>query len=269
MSRHVEILRRARLDAELFACQSPGGNGGSVPRKAGVGKAGVEREPEYRGGAPAGPAEEKGGTGRDQWQQLVHELFLHKGIEAHSAVGLASATAGEGTSFVAFHLAAELARPAGWPTLLLDANVHRPAQADRLGVEPDPGLRHLLLDKDFPLESCLRQTAIDSLWLLPAGSASNGSSGAPDWTHFRRVFEALRGRFAAIIADLPPVNFSTDATILGPLFDGVVLVVEADLCSREVIQNAVARLRRANPNVMGTILNKRKFFIPAPLYRRL
>lgn len=270
MSRHLQILRRAKLDAELFA-RTPaagsgyvrGGNGrNAVPPGTLPGQE-APAEPE------AGDGSWKNGDGRGQWQQLIHHLFLRRGSGGRLSVGMASATAGEGTSFVAFHLATELARSTAQPTLLLETNVHRPAQAQQHGVDADPGLRHLLLDRNFPLESCLRQTGIEQLWLLPAGSAVNGSSGALDWTRFRQIFGALRERFCGIIADLPPVNLSTDAMIIGPVFDGVVLVVEADLCGREVIQSAAARLRRANPNVMGTILNKRKFFIPAPLYRRL
>lgn len=252
MSRHLEILRKAKLDAELFA-PSAGCEG---PREARSSGAAADRTP-------------WGGGHRNHWQQLVHELFLHSTGQARAAVGLAAATAGEGTSYVASHLAAELARSTGLPALLLEANLHRPSQAKRHGVEPDPGLRHILLDRSFPLDSCLRQTAIESLWLLPAGSAPNGSSGPPDWTCFHSLFEGLRRRFAGIVADLPPVNLSADTSILGPLFDGLVLVVEADLCSREVIQNAVVRLQRANPNLLGTVLNKRKFFVPEPLYRRL
>ena len=250
MSRHLAILRKAKMEAELFASPTPSGAGAAA--------------------APArAPAAPDSVQNRDQLQQLVHELFLRRGPEARYALGLAWATAGEGTSYVAFHLAAELARLAAQPTLLLEANAYRPALAERLGVEPNPGLRQLLLNQQIPLEQCLRQTPIERLWLLPAGTAGNGFVGAPDWTAFRRVFQGLRERFSGIVVDLPPVDLSTDSQIISSFFDGVALVVQADFSSREVIQNAVTRLRRANPNLVGTILNRRKFFIPGPIYRRL
>ncbi|MBI3665382.1 MAG: CpsD/CapB family tyrosine-protein kinase [Acidobacteria bacterium] len=253
MSRHLAILRKAKLDAEMLGSVAPLRHG----------------EATGRGGTAAAPALADPAQSRDQLQQLVHQLFLRRGPVARYALGLVSATAGEGTSYVAFSLTAELARSTAHPALLLEANMYRPSQAERLGVEPHPGLRQILLDPKLPIEQCLRQTAIQHLWLLPAGPAGSSFGGAPDWTGFRKIFQALRERFAAIVADLPPINLSTDAQIVSALFDGVALVVQADLCSREVIQNSVARLRRANPNVMGTILNRRKFFIPAPIYRRL
>ena len=245
------------MDAELFARGAEPRNGQSRPK--------AQRPPP--GASSTGGADST--HSRDEWQQLTHQLFLRRNGDAPRSVGIASATAGEGTSYVAFHLAAELARATARPTLLLEANVYRPSQAEQHGVPPNPGLRQLLRDRNFPLDSCVHQTAVETLWLLPAGSTVDGLSRAPDWTNFRCVFESLRGRFSAIIADLPPVNLSSDAMIIGRLFDAAALGVEADLCGREAIQNAVSRLRRANPNVMGTVLNKRKFLVPEMLYRRL
>ncbi len=243
MSRHRTMLERAAREKTMF---------------------GFPPAMDSRFGPAFAPA-----NGHDQWQQLAHQLFLSSGPDARGSVGLASATAGEGTSYVAFHLAAELARSSWGRTLLLEANAHRPCQSERCGLPPDPGLRQLLDDKRFSLDDCLRETAVEQLWLLPAGSGLDGGGQSPDWAGFRELFAELRGRFAAIVVDLPPVNLSTDFLILGPLVDELVLVVQAGCCGREVIQNALARLRRANPNVRGTVLNRRKFVIPAPVYRRL
>ena len=244
MSVHLEILRRARMEGELYstAVIAP------------------SAEPERRAAARRPPV-------RDQWQQLVHELFLRRESET-AAIGLASATAGEGTSFVARHLAAELARMSERPTLLLELNVYRPVQASAHGVEPDPGLRRLLASREFPVEECLRETGVQHLWVLPAGSGGP-SGGTPDWMCLPRVLDALRRQFRALVVDLPPVNLSSDATIAARWLEGLVLVTEADACSREVIQSATARLRRANPNLLGAVLNKRRFVVPEAVYRRL
>ena len=114
MSRHLEILRRAKLDAELFL-------------RAGAGENGHTRRP---GLQPVLRTSWATGHARDQWQQLVHELFLRRRHDARYSLGLTSATPGEGTSYIAAHLAAELARSAAQPTLLVEANLYRPAQAE-------------------------------------------------------------------------------------------------------------------------------------------
>ncbi len=251
MSRHVEILRQAKLDAGLFGFPAQT----ALDRKA---------RPHVDGAsAPRSPQD------RDQWQQLVHALSVNRRLQSPYAIGLASATAGEGTTYAAFHLAAELARSSARPTLLLEANLHRPDLAERFGLEPGPGLAQLLRGEGYSLEDCIRETPMEQLALLAAGADENSAGNTIDWGGLRSLYATLRERFAAIVVDLPPVNLSPDFLIVGPLLDGLVLVVHADLCSREVIQNAVARLRRANLNLLGTILNKRKFFVPGPIYRRL
>ena len=235
MSRYLAILRKTRREDELF-------------------------------GRPAAtPA-----NGRERWRPLMQEIFHRRGVPAPQAVGFASATPGEGASFVAAHVALEVARSTGRPTLLLEANLHRPAQATQHGVDPDPGLRQLASNPEVTLESCLQPSPTGSLWILPAGSNGvNGSKALPDWSRLERAFAAMRERFPAILVDLPPVNLSGEAILVGTLLDAVVLVVEAGLCSREVVEHAATRLRRADLNVIGAVLNKRKLPIPEPLYRRL
>jgi Mrp family chromosome partitioning ATPase len=246
VSRRVELLRRARLDGELFARSA-------IPPS-------VTR-------APASPALLRSWrTATGCWQQLAHEVFLRRNGRERGVVGLASATSGEGTSYVTGHLAVELARMSEQAILLLEANVYRPTQADRHGIEPEPGLRRLLAERELPLEEVLHQTGIENLWLLPTG---HRALTTPEWTSFPPTLRRLRERFSAIVVDLPPVNLSSDVTILGAWLDGLVLVVEADTCSREVIQSAVERMRRASPNLLGAVLNKRKFVIPESIYRRL
>jgi len=239
MSVHLAMLRRAHLDGELFG----GRSAAAAPPRASGGAAGAGPEP---------------------WPGLFHELFLRAG--GRQAVGLAAPSSGEGASYVAARLAAEAARACGGPALLLEANLRRSSQAQLHGVEPEPGLSRFLLDKGLPLESCLRQTAAPALWVLPGGPAT---TEAPDWTRLAEAVAGLRRRFAAIVVDLPPVNLSPEVAIVTPLLDGVVLVVEADHSSREVIRSAEEKLRRANPNLLGAVMNKRKFFVPEPIYRRL
>jgi Mrp family chromosome partitioning ATPase len=51
--------------------------------------------------------------------------------------------------------------------------------------------------------------------------------------------------------------------------DGVVLVIEAERVRTPVIERAVDTLQDCGANVLGAVLNKRRFPIPRFLYKRL
>ena len=56
--------------------------------------------------------------------------------------------------------------------------------------------------------------------------------------------------------DTPPVGTISDALVLSPECDGVVLVVQAGGLPREVIQRCKARLDSAKARLLGVLLNK-------------
>jgi len=51
--------------------------------------------------------------------------------------------------------------------------------------------------------------------------------------------------------------------------DGVILVVEAERLRREVVQRSMAILEDTGANVLGVVLNKRKYPIPGMFYKYL
>jgi Mrp family chromosome partitioning ATPase len=56
---------------------------------------------------------------------------------------------------------------------------------------------------------------------------------------------------------------------IAALMDGVVLVVEAEKTRWEVANKVREALVQADANVLGVILNKRRFHIPEWLYKTL
>ena len=53
------------------------------------------------------------------------------------------------------------------------------------------------------------------------------------------------------------------------IFDGIILVVEAEKTKWEVVQLAIDKLQSMGGRVIGTILNKRKYYLPRFLYENI
>ncbi len=101
---------------------------------------------------------------------------------------------------------------------------------------------------------------------------ADGSDGTVAGIHapgFERVLSALRARFALIVFDAPPADVAPDAFALASRSDGVVLVVEAERTRWQVADAVRARLEEQGGRILGAVLNKRRFYIPGWIYRRL
>jgi non-specific protein-tyrosine kinase len=60
------------------------------------------------------------------------------------------------------------------------------------------------------------------------------------------------------LIDTPPIIAVTDAAVLAPRMDGVLLVVNAGKTKRELAIKARDMLKQVNANLLGVVLNNAK-----------
>ena len=79
----------------------------------------------------------------------------------------------------------------------------------------------------------------------------------------------LKRSFSHIIVDCASLKSSSDALIIAPMVDSVVLVVEADRTTKEQVTWAQRTIEKANGKLLGVVLNKRRYPIPELIHRWL
>lgn len=107
-----------------------------------------------------------------------------------------------------------------------------------------------------------------NLWQVPFSvfiDEQNAMSGA--W--FRNRLAELRLEFDYTILQGPAAAVSAEASLLGHLSDGVILVLEAGSTRRLNALRAKERLQSAGVRILGAVLTERRFPIPKALYDRL
>ena len=129
------------------------------------------------------------------------------------------------------------------------------------------GLTDALLQKE-PIRDFVKPVYRDNLWLLSSGSLAEGTH-ALNSEHLKTRFDELRKEFDYVLVDAPPLNQYADASVLGQIADGMVLVLEANSTRRESALKAIEALRSVQIDILGAVLNKRTFPIPESVYRRL
>lgn len=183
-------------------------------------------------------------------------------------LALVSSSPGEGTSTCTANLAKYLASPLGAKVLLVDCNLHHPSVHEIAGVKQESGLTDLLRG-EVDLARAAKATRLSTLFVLTSGVGTADPALALDGPLLQeRLLNESRG-YDFVIFDCPPVNVYHEATNAAALCDGVLLVVEGEKTRRQSAQSAKAHLSKANCRILGVFMNKRKFYIPQALYKRI
>ncbi len=163
----------------------------------------------------------------------------------------------EGKSTTVANLAITTA-VAGARTLLVDADLRRPVVHSLFGLDREPGMINMLVEK-LPLDSVIRPSGIENLSILPAGAIPPNPSELLGSQKMRDLVKVLAGRFDLVLFDSPPVITVTDTAVLGSQVEGVVLVALAHGTDRRAFARAQTLLANVKANVAGAVLNRIKF----------
>lgn len=254
MSRHFELIQQAGLDQLI--------DPGPGPRPA-VSATDVIRD-ERRNGVSVDIAE----IAHKESLKLVRRVFLSPTAQRPYAVAFAGIESGDGCSRICSEAAQTLARSIVGSVCLVEANLRSHALPRIFGVTNNHGLADAL-QHDEPIREFVHQLSPDNLWLLSGGGAGSNSGNLLSSDRLQARLSELRKEFDYVLISAPPVSADGTTIMLGPLVDGVILVVEANSTHREVARRAKESLDCANVRLLGAVLNNRTFPIPRAIYSRL
>ncbi|MEO8035633.1 MAG: polysaccharide biosynthesis tyrosine autokinase, partial [Acidobacteriota bacterium] len=164
-----------------------------------------------------------------------------------------STFAREGKTTTSVNLATVLAQM-GKPVLLIDADLRRPRLGKVFRGKMNLGLVNYLA-AGSPLEEVIQETVVPQLSVVLSGPTPPNPSELLASDRMKQLIHEVRGKFAYVIFDSPPVLAVTDSIVLAASADGVVLCVHGGQTPRDLVQRSAERLRQSNIPVLGAILN--------------
>ncbi len=169
-----------------------------------------------------------------------------------------SATPQEGKTTTTSNLAVVLAQGEK-KVVLIDADLRRPQVHRRFGLRNHIGISDLFLLMR-PLESLPRGIIqfVENLKLAVITSGKTPPNPAElmssrKMTHF---LDLLNAEYDLILIDTPPVLSVTDAAVLAPHVDGVILVAKPGFTRLRDFQLALEQLKTVDARVLGVVLNE-------------
>ena len=190
------------------------------------------------------------------------------------ALAFTSCTEGEGVTSVAANFAASLAADVKRRIVVMDGSLHRlnsqypllenPASRE-LGVKDENETGKQLPAR--PIWQTINASGNIDLMYSRVSFANPGRVfGA---ARFGELINQLKEHYDFIVVDCPPLMGTSGAAMLASQCDASVLVVEAGRVRRESIQRCIQNLEATGANLLGVVLNKRKYPIPEFIYNRL
>ncbi len=201
----------------------------------------------------------------EAYQQLGTNLLVSPGVDTQHAprlLGVVASRHGEGATTTAAIFASILARRRSGRVCVVEGNLRSPSFDRVFGLNPGGGLAELVRG-ERTLQEVTQSTPVPNLFAIGAGEAPGGPSALFDSPGFVAVIEQLRAAFDFVIVDLPPVNLYGDASIVGPRLDAALIVIEADRTRIPDVERTRRALERVGVRLAGSVLNRRRTYIPA------
>ncbi|NJM56911.1 MAG: polysaccharide biosynthesis tyrosine autokinase [Synechococcales cyanobacterium RU_4_20] len=165
----------------------------------------------------------------------------------------------EGTSGVVANFAASIADSSS-KVLIIDANLESSAQAEIWQCSSANGLLDVLSSR-ASLHAAI-QDITPFLSVLPMNRLNQRPLTMLDFKKIEVIVHDLRKQFDFVVIDAPCLSDSVDASVLGTLVDGILVVVKPQVAKKNDILAAKRRLEHADRKVLGVVANELKVSDP-------
>ena len=166
----------------------------------------------------------------EQFRLLRTRLNLMQKQIGIRTVLVTSTVPQEGKSFTACGLAGVMAQEQGKRIVVIDADLRKPGSGREFGLNGqsnETGMAQVLQgEKEF--HSALFSSSNPGFWFLPSGALPPNPSELLSSPALERIIKSAAEKFDWVIVDSPPMMALSDAALIAPLCDTVVLVVRAN-----------------------------------------
>ena len=188
----------------------------------------------------------------ESYRILQSNLKFLRSEQTVKTISITSSAVCEGKSTIAANLACAMAQ-VGNRVLLVDANLHSPQQHAIWNTSNDPGLSNVVTEQLNPRIAI--KSVMSNLDLLAAGTGLLASATLLDSQRMRMLIDYWSEQYDFVLFDTPSLGVAADATIMGRMTDGVLLVVRPGFVERSQANFAREILAQSGFNMLGVVFN--------------
>ena len=190
----------------------------------------------------------------ESYRALRTSLLLSNLGAPPKVIMVTSALPQEGKTTTSINVAVVLAQK-GVRVLLIDADLRRPSIHKTLGMGPHSGLSNVLTGSTTLEQAITRTAVLPNLFVLPAGTPPPNPAELLASSNMKDVLSQLSEQYDHVVVDTPPSLSVTDAVVLSPRADAVVLVIRSGQTTKQALRRSRDILTQVNAKVVGVLLN--------------
>ena len=199
----------------------------------------------------------------EKFQNLAFESLNQ--INNCRSLSFVASHQGDGASTAAIATAKSLSVNLAGNVLLVDGNMDIPSLDTYFDLPLSPGFSDLFNDPMTPMNELIHKSN-EGFDVITSGKNIDKGLFKMTSNSFKEILKNMKELYDYVLFDLSPVNEFPMINNIVKQFDGVILVIACESTKWDVVHNVKEKLEASNANVVGFILNKRKYYIPRWLY---
>ena len=168
-------------------------------------------------------------------------------------IAVTSPTLGEGKTTSTANLALTLAQTEK-RVIAISCDLRKPRLHTFFGVSNATGLTELLT-AGVPIGSIVAKSDEPTLRVIPSGPIPPNPAELLGSDAMRQFLQGIRNYADYVLLDTPPVLAVSDAAVLAPQCDGVIIVVDATSTTRTAVKVMREQLEQVGSRILGGIYN--------------
>jgi capsular exopolysaccharide synthesis family protein len=184
---------------------------------------------------------------------LRTNLMFMSGDEPLRTLAVTSAGPREGKTTVAANLAISIAQ-SGKRVLVIDTDMRRPRMHHAFGLRNTVGLTSILVG-DSTLTESVRPSGIPNVTVMCCGPIPPNPAELLHRERFQALIDEVQKAYDFVVFDSPPLGAVTDAAVLGPQVDGILVVLRANATTRDALTSVLRQVNDVGANLIGAVLN--------------
>ncbi len=165
-----------------------------------------------------------------------------------------SAEPGEGKTTTISNLAVAFAQN-GAQVIVADCDLRHPRTHVAFRLNNRKGMSNLFSQNGFVLDGSCQPTGIENLAVVTSGTLPPNPAELLGSRKMQSIMKSMADNAEVVLVDTPPTLAVTDAAVLAPKVDGVLLVVRPGKTRESALRHTIEQLGQVGAKIIGIVLN--------------